>query len=76
MYGKKRDKVWYVLMATPIPHPFIPGLIARYETTWFATHTKTRARHLAVQKRAEGASIIDIFPGTKLKITHKYRGLK
>ena len=81
----KKDKVWYVLL-----EHYTPGKVilspdkTRFESIepfeikrdWVWAHTKSWARKLALSKRAEGWRVIDIFPGTKEKITHKYGGLR
>lgn len=48
----------------------------RIERTWKWAHTKSWARELAKREEAKGHTVVDIFPGTKAHISHKFRGLK
>lgn len=73
---KIKDKVWYVVLVRLVYPPENPYSIGRKEQTWLWAHTKSWARKLAIDARKEGYTVVDIFPGTKAHINHKYKGLK
>jgi hypothetical protein len=71
----KTKKVWYVLLERVTPPPAGKLFGTTYEKSWRFAHTKKWARDQARAAELEGWKVIDIFPGTKEHISHKYRGL-
>ncbi len=71
-----KGKVWYVVLQRGTYDPQNAYNLPKIDNIWLWAHTKSRARWLAKKALSEGMNVIDIFPGTKAHITHKFRGLK
>ena len=75
---KRKEKVWYVLIErreTVVSDEFWTTQL-KITRDWLFAHTKSWARELARKAQADGFVVVDIFPGTKAHISHKFGGLK